>query len=145
MNNLIKKLCGLPLNCECGHKTKLKKIVKVGNESVEFKIKYRPFGRISYCLDCVEKMTITCPWCGRPIYIGDYVTLYSPSDPNFKIPEGTVIYSKNPLQLVGCQRSDCADTGADYCGYWDVPGKVRRFSSAIERVRQTGEPVIMNF
>jgi hypothetical protein len=49
-------------------------------------------------------MTITCPWCGKPILIGDYVTLYTPSDPNFKIPEGAVVYSENPLQLVGCQR-----------------------------------------
>jgi hypothetical protein len=89
-------------------------------------------------------MTITCPWCGKPILIGDYVTLYTPSDPNFKIPEGAVVYSENPLQLVGCQRPTCVETGADYCGIWDVPGVVKRSPSAIERIMMTGKPVIMN-
>ena len=72
------------------------------------------------------------------------MTLYTPLDPNFKIPKGTVVYSENPLKLVGCQRSTCADTGADYSGVWDVPGVVKRFPSAIERVMMTGNPVIMN-
>jgi len=131
--------------CGCGHHSKLKKKFKIGGEKVTFRINYKPDKEFQYCLDCVSKMSITCPWCGRPILVGDYVTLYTPTDPNFKIPEGAVVYSENPLQLVGCQRRDCADSGADYCGTWDVPGKVERFSSALERAMMTGEPVIMNF
>lgn len=131
--------------CGCGHNSKLKKKFKIGGEKIKFYIQYEPGRTPSFCLDCVSKMSITCPWCGRPICVGDYVTLYTPSDPNFKIPEGAVVYSENPLQLVGCQRRDCADSGADYCGTWDVPGKVERFPSALERAMMTGEPVIMNF
>jgi len=130
--------------CECGDHSKLKKKFKIEGEKVTFRIKYEPSKEFPYCLDCVSKMTITCPWCGRPIYVGDYVTLYTPTDPNFKIPEGAVVYSENPLQLVGCQRRDCAETGADYCGIWEIPGKVKRIPSAIERVLMTGEPVVMN-
>jgi hypothetical protein len=121
------------------------KRVKTNGKISTIYVKYHPFKKIPYCLDCVEKMTIICPWCRRPIFIGDYITLYKPLDPNFKIPEGAVVYSTNPLQLVGCQRSDCAETGADYCGIWEVPGKVKRIPSAIERVLITKRPVIINF
>lgn len=114
-------------------------------QKTTLKILYRPNRTPPYCLDCIEKMTITCPWCGKPIFVGDYVTLYTPTDPNFKIPDGTVVYSKNPLRLVGCQRPGCAFSGADYCGTWEAPGVVKRFPSAIERVMMTGEPVVMNF
>ncbi len=131
--------------CGCGHTSKLKKKVNVGGEKITLRINYRPDVQIPYCLDCVEKMSITCPWCGRPILVGDYVTLYTPSNPNFKIPEGSVVYSKDPLRLVGCQRSDCAETGADYCGIWEAPGAVKRFPSAIERALASGGPVIVNY
>ena len=144
LKNLISWLKPKKIVCGCGHESKLKKKVRIKDEKCTLRIVYRPGKLVPYCLDCVEKMTITCPWCGKPILIGDYVTLYTPSNPNFKIPEGAVVYSENPLQLVGCQRSTCAETGADYCGIWDVPGVVKRFPSAIERVMMTGEPVIMN-
>lgn len=133
------------LQCECGHETKMKKGITINGENSTIYVRYRPFKNVPFCLDCVEKMIVTCPWCGRPIYVGDYITLYTPADPNFKIPEGAVVYTKDPLRLVGCQRSDCAETGADYCGIWEVPGKVKRFPSAIERVLKTGKPAIMNF
>ena len=131
--------------CGCGHTSRLKKKVFIGDEKFTLKVNYHPDKKTPYCLDCLEKMTITCPWCGKPIFVGNYVTLYTPSDPDFKIPEGAVVYSEKPLRLVGCQRVTCADSGADYCGIWDVPGVVKRFPSAIERVMMTGEPVVMNF
>ena len=131
--------------CGCGHHSKLKKKVQVGDKKFSLRIKYKPGKQPPYCLDCIEKMTITCPWCGKPILIGDYVTLYKPSDPNFKVPEGAVVYSEEPFRLVGCQRRSCAQSGADYCGIWDVPGKVKRFQSALEQAMMTGEPVFMNF
>lgn len=131
--------------CGCGHTSQLQKEVKVGDKKEILEIVYRRDRIPPLCLDCVQKMAITCPWCGRPIFIGSYITLYTPMNPNFKIPEGTFVYSKNPLRLVGCQRSDCAETGADYCGIWEAPGVVKRFPSAIERVMMTGKPVVMNF
>ena len=133
------------LQCECGHETKMKKEVTINGEKSTLHVKYHPFKKVPLCLDCIEKMTIICPWCNKPIFIGDYITLYKPASPNFTIPKGSKIYSNNPLLLVGCQRSSCADTGADYCGIWDIPGKVRRFPSAIELALRTGKPVISNF
>ena len=133
------------IQCRCGHTSKLKKDISIKGKKVTLRINYKPNKEYPYCLDCIEKMTIICPWCKRPIFVGDYVTLYTPTDPNYKIPEGTVIYTKDPLRLVGCQRSDCAETGADYCGTWEAPGFVKRFPSAIERVMATGEPVVINF
>jgi hypothetical protein len=147
LKNLISWLRPKPkeIVCGCGHTSKMEKEVHVGKKKETLKILYRPNRTPPYCLDCVEKMAVICPWCKRPIYIGDYITLYTPTDPNFKIPEGAVVYTKDPLRLVGCQRSDCAETGADYCGIWEAPGKVKRIPSAIERVMMTGRPVVMNF
>lgn len=134
------------IQCECGHTSKLKKEVNVNGEKTTLRINYKPGKKVPYCLDCVEKMHITCPWCGRPIYVGDYITLYTPKNPNFVIPKGSVVYSENPLQLVGCQRRDCADTGADYCGIWEAPGVVKRFPSAIELcIASGGKGVIASF
>lgn len=54
--------------------------------------------------------------------------------------------------MVGCGRPDCAESGADYCGYWEpIPEKVdgrfvagvRRFPSALERAMSSGEMVIV--
>lgn len=76
-------------------------------------------------------MAIRCAWCGKPIFVGDFITLYSPSE-EFEIPDWAVIYHQEPLQLIGCQRTDCADSGSDYCGCWIPPGKVQRQKSGIE-------------
>ena len=133
------------IKCKCGHLSKLEKEGNVHGKTSTLKINYKPFRRPPCCLDCAEKAAIICPWCGEPIFVGDYITLYTPKDPNFKIPEGAVVYSKEPLQLVGCQRIGCADTGADYCGIWEYPGVVRRFPSAIELAEATMKPVISKF
>lgn len=131
--------------CGCGHVSPLKKKISINEHAITLKIRYREGVTIPYCLDCIEKMSIVCPWCGKPILVGDYVTLYTPTDPNYEIPKSAIVYSRDPLRLVGCQRPGCAYSGADYCGTWEAPGFVKRFPSAIERVMKTGEPVIMNF
>ena len=133
------------IRCECGHVSKVEKEIHVGDKKETIRIAHRLFKKPPYCLKCIEDMTIVCPWCGELIFPGDYVTLYTPTDPKFKIPHGAVVYSQEPLKLVGCQRRNCAQSGADYCGTWEAPGEVRRFQSALERVLETGEPVIMNF
>ena len=142
---LIFRIPPKEIECKCGHLSKLEKEVHVHGKTSTLGINYRPFRRPEYCLECAEKAAIICPWCGEPIFPGYYITLYTPKDPNFKVPKGAVVYSKNPLQLVGCQRSNCADTGADYCGVWEYPGIVKRFPSAIERVMAGEKAVIMNF
>lgn len=117
---------------KCGHETKLKGEVKAFNETTTIEIIPHDDGSIDYCHKCLEKMTILCAWCGKPIFIGDMITLYTPMG-KFEISEYVVKYNENPLQLVGCPRSNCAETGADYCGRWLPPGQVSRFPSLIER------------
>ncbi|NTW30199.1 MAG: hypothetical protein HGA33_02895 [Candidatus Moranbacteria bacterium] len=88
-------------------------------------------------------MAIRCAWCGKPIFIGDPVTLYSPNE-GFEIPEYAVRYSEDPLRLVGCLRWDCADSGIDRSGFWMPPGEVMRVMSPIEQVLATGTAAIVS-
>lgn len=125
---------------KCGHETKLKGKIEAYGKSTIMKINAES---VPYCLDCLEKMTIRCPWCGGPIFIGEYITLYTPAHPDFNIVEGCVIYSKDPLQIVGCQY--CIQSAADYCGIWTPPGEVKRIESALEECIRTGSLVIKNF
>ena len=83
-------------------------------------------------------MAIRCAWCGGVIFVGDVITLYSPvKKDDFKIPEHAVVYDEEEMQLVGCGRITCADTGADYAGFWipgqDGKGIVKRTPTMIEQ------------
>ena len=102
---------------KCHHLTKRTGMITAFGETIESKKE----GEIEYCWDCLSKMSIQCAWCGKPIHIGNPITLYSPKD-SFVVPAYSVVYSKEPLQLVGCLRWKCARTGADLAGYW-VPGE----------------------
>lgn len=92
---------------------------------------------VEYCLACILGMAIRCAWCKLPIFIGDPITLYTPREADFKVPEHAVVYSLEPLRLVGCLRWDCAQTGADRAGFWlpDSTGKghVQRTPSLFEQ------------
>lgn len=105
----------------CGHYTRRRGVISFEGESATMTLPVNPTGSVDYCLDCIGKMTIRCAWCGKPIFIGEPVTLYTPTNHDFKIPEHAVVHKEKPLKLVGCLRWDCADTGCDIAGYW-VPG-----------------------
>ncbi len=115
----------------CGHLTKLIDRVSAFGDETETEIKIFPGEQPAYCHRCLEKMACRCVWCGRTIFIGDPITLYTPNG-DYVRPSYAIVYSENPLQIVGCGRSDCADTGADYAGFWLPPGKVERQSTPIE-------------
>jgi hypothetical protein len=125
---------------KCGHRTK--KIGRVfaegGTESAIVEMPLKKDGTIEYCVDCLGKMTVRCAWCSTPIYVGSPITLYTSTSKDFKIPEHAVVYKESPLQLVGCLMMDCADTGADCCGFWAVgkngKGEVIRFPSIFEQL-----------
>ncbi|MBL8158754.1 hypothetical protein JNK62_04440 [bacterium] len=131
----------------CGHPTKLKGTLSAFGETIKMKINLREDGSTPYCLDCLAKMSIRCGWCGKPIFIADVVTLYSPTTTEefnarwkedlpftlvedaatgLRLPETAVVYQ--PTQgrtrptIVGCGRTSCAESGADYAGTW-LPGK----------------------
>ena len=106
---------------KCGHRTKQKGLVSAFGTTIITKMPKNEDGLIHYCLGCIGKMAIKCAWCSNPIFIGNPITLYIPSD-NSQIPEHAVVYNKERLQLVGCLRRNCADTGADRAGFW-LPGE----------------------
>ncbi len=116
----------LVVSKKCGHSFKWKKKFKftVFGEEVSFST---PKDEIpGYCPECFSKMIIKCAWCGKLILPGSPITLYTPGDPAFVVPKHTHVFSKDPLQLVGCLYQDCAECGGDRAGFWVVPGEVWR-------------------
>src|SRR3989338_2816948 len=123
----------------CGHQTALKGTVRAFEDSTTTVMPSNDAGSTNYCLDCIGKMAIRCAWCAKPIFVVDPITLYTPqsqkdfgrafaaqqelpfvfdSDLGFNIPAHAVVYQLKPLQLVGCLRWECADSGADRAGFW---------------------------
>ncbi len=118
---------------ECGHSAYITDTVHAFGEQTTTTVPVID-GKIEYCHRCLEKMAIRCAWCGKAIFIGDPITLYSPVDKNRMIPDYAVLYNKEHLSYVGCLRWDCADTGADMMGFWFPPGAVKRVLSPLERL-----------
>ncbi len=131
------------VEAKCGHTTRTKVHLKAfgGECFLELPVKD---GKTSYCWDCLEAMTILCAWCGEPIFIGDPITLYSPTDENFEVPDYAVVYNWELRQLVGCLRMNCADSGAGRAGFWVPPGKVFRVVSPAEMCMQGGAGVFVS-
>jgi hypothetical protein len=131
---------------KCGHKTTREGEYTVFGFKNTVAMPLNNEGGVNYCVDYISKMAIQCAWCKRPILIGDIVTLYSPPE-DFEIPKHAVVYSQNPLALVGCQRTDCADTAADYAGLWlpgdENKGCVIRRPTAYEHVLGKNEDSIV--
>lgn len=101
----------------CGHQTASKGLIHAYGESSFVTMHVTGRKTVDYCLDCLEKMTIRCAWCDRPIFIGDEVTLYAPAE-GCIVPEHAVVYQTFPMQLVGCLRWDCARDLKDRAGFW---------------------------
>lgn len=125
------------LMAKCGHRTRLKDKVSAFGEYALSTLSINKDGSMDYCHKCIEKMAIQCAWCGKSIFIGDAVTLYSPNK-KYEVPEHTIVYSQDPLRLVGCMRGNCADTGADQSGFWIPPGEVKKVPTVIEMLISTG-------
>lgn len=124
--NLLGKL-GLTscVATKCGHKTKKNGKVTAFGEAITTNING---DSVEYCHECLGRMAIRCAWCGKPIFIGDPVTLYIAN--SSEMPDYAVFYDDenreahnkpDSVEVVGCLRFSCADTGADKAGYW-VPG-----------------------
>lgn len=121
----------------CGHRTKRAgKTASYGQESLN-SMALSENGKPDYCLECLAKMAIRCAWCGKPICIGEPVTLYAPKE-TFRVPKHAVRYDRDERYLVGCLGWNCAATGADRQGFWVPPGKVARVLSPIEMLMLGG-------
>ena len=127
----------------CGHVTKKKTFV-TSPDGDSWWFHTRAKGD-DYCSECFKEAMIVCAWGEKLIAPGDPVTLYTPRDPDFRLPEGAAIYKEKPRpQMVGCLRWDCADTGADRTGFWVMPGKVERVVSPMEMAMASNDVVIVS-
>lgn len=129
------------ISARCGHLTKRKDSITAFEETVSCKLPLNNDRSTDYCHACLEKMTIRCAWCGKPIFIGDPVTLYAQSDESDQeLPDYAVKYGER--SYVGCLRWECADSGADRSGFWNPPGEVFRVMSPLEQCLQSNDIVI---
>lgn len=117
--------------CDCGHRTKWQTILTIHGQRGRFTVSSK---KPEYCAECWAKAAIICAWCDGSILPGDPITLYTPTNDGHKIPDHAVVYKQEPLQLVGCLRWECSETGADRAGFWVMPGKVQRVLSPIEQL-----------
>lgn len=120
---------------KCGHRTYRKGKVSAFGHTITTKMRKNKDCSRDYCLDCLGKMAIRCAWCSRPIFVGDPITLYTPGE-GVEVSVHAVSHNEDPLQLVGCLGSNCADTGGDMAGTWapgsNGKGQVRRMPTAFE-------------
>lgn len=135
---------GRTYHCGCGHSATWKTILTISGDQGVFNL---PSTTPDYCPQCWAKAAIKCAWCGEAILPGSPITLNTPTKPDFKIPDYAVVYKrKSFLQLVGCLRLNCADSGADRAGFWVMPGKVQRVQTLLEMLTLNGgrECVMIN-
>lgn len=110
----------------CGHRTKvIGKVVSSfggsGSGSGVIGMPVKADGTVDYCLDCLNKMTIRCAWCGKPIFIGSMVTSYLPKD-GVTMPSYAVARDGSPPKgYVGCCERSCLYDVDGLVGRW-VPG-----------------------
>ncbi|MEX1997507.1 MAG: hypothetical protein WEA04_02405 [Candidatus Andersenbacteria bacterium] len=129
----------------CGHETQLVGSMAAWGETLDnVRLNFNNERKIPYCHNCLATMAIACAWCKKAIFPGDPVTLYIPRDNNYQLPEGSRVYSHDPLQVVGCLRWECAESGIDRAGFWYPPGEVFRVLSPLELVLKTKDVVVIN-
>lgn len=115
--------------CGCGHRSRY----KVGHKVDGYRGIWTLGKKRDYCARCWFAAAIKCAWCGKTILPESAITLMAPAAADFKIPDHAVVYKRTPhLQLVGCLRWNCADSGMDRAGFWVMPGKVHRVVSPLE-------------
>ena len=116
----IKNIFGRTVKAECGHLTFIKDTVECFGK--KYKIKLLPVeGKIQYCHNCVRKMLIQCPRCGRTIFIGQPVTLHTMALEDISVVPGKVALDLNSGRVIGCWH--CAEfPGPDWVGRWMPPG-----------------------
>jgi hypothetical protein len=95
-------------------------------------------GHPKYCLKCLAKMAIRCAWCGRAIFVGDPITLYAGTKRWRKVnifpqlSDPALEKKRDEKMVVGCLRTDCAESGGDRAGFLEPEGKIYRVMTAFE-------------
>lgn len=108
---------------KCRHRTRARGLVHSSGEvrSIGLPVKG---GEAGYCLDCIARMTIRCAWCGKPIFIGDRITLFGDTEDRRLWPQAC---RDDSGRYIGCLRRCCAAADQS-AGRWVPPGKVARLS-----------------
>lgn len=75
-------------------------------------------GSVDYTVEEVADMAIQCTWCGRPIHIGDIVTLQKARRIDFIPPAYAVVHPTDPPQFIGCTGHRCCDDDTKPQGLW---------------------------
>lgn len=126
---------GRTYHCKCGHTCKKKTHLSIEGHEGVFAIRSK---NPEYCPQCWQQAAIRCAWCEEVILPGDAITLYTPKK-GVEVPEHARVYKREPhLQLVGCLRWNCAQSGIDRAGFWVMPGKVQRVMSPMEMLFANG-------
>jgi hypothetical protein len=127
----------------CGHIVPDNGVMTAFGETRNISIEPLANGKpADYCPDCLAKMAIRCAWCGKAIFPGDPITLYTPQG-EFHLPGLAVKFSDKPLRVVGCLRESCCEIGASRNGFWMPPGKVQWRQSPMEMAIQTGMAIMV--
>ncbi len=144
---MFARLSGKYVAVACHHPTKQEGDVRAFGQCTTTHMPLNKDGTVQWCLECLGKMAVKCAWCEQVIFIGDPITLYTPAKADFKLPADATLYKQEPLQVVGCLRMSCADTGADCAGFWvpgdDGKGCVHRVVSPLELAMSSGEAVFV--
>lgn len=145
------------VKADCGHEARSRGMIIAYGQKKTFHLLWH-VKSVKFCLECEARMITRCAWCGRTIFLGSPITMYSPKDRNYQAPKGSRAYAfdeekqelieVDPLtthknfSYVGCLGWNCAD-GMDRFGFWVEPGRPERFMSPLEAIIQTGQPVIV--
>ena len=119
------------ITAECGHETVLRGMAKAFGTEKEYQLREEG-GKAPFCLKCLGDAAIRCAWCGKAIFPGDRVTLYTPTEKGFIKTQFVkaayaVVHSEGKEgdaseRLVGCMV--CALKPEDIKGFWLYPGRV---------------------
>jgi hypothetical protein len=97
---------------------------------------------VDFCVSCMWNFSTLCAWCHKRILLGDAVTLYTPTNPDFVHPwnehYNPALYTRNPRRFMGCM--GCADGPAHAAGVWQLDWKQRRLhvDRVLDRFDQRG-------
>jgi hypothetical protein len=149
----FRRITNTKVKSGCGHLTHVKGPIAYFKPSFNGGIKTKNIislildkkGEATHCLSCIEDASIRCTWCGGSILPLEPITLYIPCDDDYIAPEYAVIYNPDNTvnRYVGCLRWDCAETGADMCGFWGFDKQVHRVKSPLDVALETEEVVIV--
>ena len=139
------KLIPIKIKSGCGHWNSLAVTVEAFEEKRNFTYKLKRLfssHKNLYCPQCLANMAIKCGWCDNVIWPGDEITLLKPKNiDSYKLPESALLYSQNPVVVVGCVCD--ADAVIDVQGNWHPPEGILFKDSIIHKLEKNPNQVLI--